>query len=299
MSSSDWFELRVRATVAELENVAARLVEEVPYATQGVELRGAEVVFWVPAAERERALAMTQAAADRLAGEGWPVDPSRVSAVPAAPESEWRDAWKKYFHATRLTRQLVVVPSWEAKSYRPEPHDLLLHLDPGQAFGTGAHASTQVVLAELQARADAGETVSRVLDVGTGSGILLLGAAALWPALTALASDIDPLAVAATRENLAANGVAARAEVVEASVPDTGGERFELVLANIQAHVLRDIAAELAATVAPGGHLVLSGVLSFQVEGVVEVYAGHGFALEKVRAAELDPEWSGIVLRGP
>lgn len=293
---SDWFEIRVPSSVAQAEDVAARLVPEVPYATQGVELRGARIVFWVPAEERERALSMTTAAAARLADEGWAIDAGGVEAVPALPESEWRDAWKKYFHPTRLTRQLVVVPSWEP--YQPEPDDLLLHLDPGQAFGTGAHASTQLVLAALQELADDGASPARILDIGTGSGILLIAAARLWPQITGLGTDIDPLAVGAAAENFERNGVADRMQSSEAAL-DAVGAPFELVVSNIQAHVLRDLAAPIAATVAPGGRLLLSGVLTTQAGGVSEAFLAHGFELTATTRSELDPEWSSLTLRRP
>ncbi len=84
------------------------------------------------------------------------------------PEAEWRDAWKRYFKVSRLTRQIVVVPSWE--SYTPSPGDVPIALDPGMAFGTGTHASTQLVLEELQALADGGLRPARVLDMGCGWG---------------------------------------------------------------------------------------------------------------------------------
>ena len=138
------------------------------------------------------------------------------------PEAEWRDAWKRYFKISRLTRQIVVVPSWE--SYTPAADDVTIALDPGMAFGTGTHASTQLVLEELQALADGGLYPARVLDMGCGSGILAIAAAKLWPKTSVIAIDNDPIAITATADNAAGNGVGAR---ITAALPGAAaGETF-------------------------------------------------------------------------
>jgi ribosomal protein L11 methyltransferase len=290
----DWVEVIVPASAASVDEVAAMLVDEVAAAASGVEIRGADVVFWAELAEREAALAEARAAAARWQAGGWQVDADRVTAVPAMPEAEWRDAWKRYFHVARVTRQLVVVPSWE--TFAPGPDDRVIALDPGLAFGTGTHASTKLVLEELQALADRVAPPARVLDVGAGSGILAIAACALWPAASCVAIDVDPLAVAACTENALANGVGAR---VASSTTAVGGvtERFPLVLANIQAHVLRELRADLAARCAPGGVLILSGLLTPQAQAVADEYAaGGGLAIRAVRASTDDPQWSVVVL---
>jgi ribosomal protein L11 methyltransferase len=296
----DWVEVIVPATAASVDEVAAMLVDEVPAAAAGVEIRGAEAVFWAPLADRESALAATRAAVAGWRESGFDVDPDRVTAAPAVPEAEWRDAWKRYFHTTRLTRRLVVVPSWE--SHAPAPDDLVITLDPGLAFGTGTHASTRLVLEELQALADAGADVARVLDVGAGSGILAIAACKLWPRATAVATDIDPLAVAACAENAAANAVGDRiASRSSADAPLPALDRFPLVLANIQAHVLRELRAELVARCAPGATLVLSGLLTPQAQAVADEFAAAGLAIARVRpgATADDAQWSVVVLIAP
>jgi ribosomal protein L11 methyltransferase len=257
-----------------------------------VEVRATEIVFWVP---RERAPAAENAArtaAAALAASGQPLDPAGVGSRTAAPEAEWRDAWKRYFRTVRLTRQIVVVPSWD--SHQAGPEDRVVHLDPGQAFGTGAHASTRLVLRILQDLADRDVRPARVLDLGTGSGILALGAAVLWPQAEVLAVDNDAAAVAVAAENVAANS-AARIETSNADLRALRGP-FDLALANIQADVLADLAAPLCERVAPGGWLALSGLLSEQAGPVAERYRAHGMALEEVRRDEEDAAWSAVLL---
>jgi ribosomal protein L11 methyltransferase len=221
------------------------------------------------------------------------VDPARVRSAEAVPEAEWRDAWKRYFRITRVTRQFVIVPSWER--FEAGPDDVAIALDPGMAFGTGTHASTRLVLEELQALADAGGVPARVLDVGCGSGILAIAAALRWPGATCEAIDVDPLAVAATAENAAGNGVAARIAASATPVEDVR-EQFPIVLANIQAHVLRQLMAALIARVAPGGTLILSGLLTPQAAPLADELVAAGMRLVHVRASEADREWSVAVL---
>jgi ribosomal protein L11 methyltransferase len=301
---TDWLEISiplavrgVAATEAAVEEAAALIAALVPDAAAGLEMRPGEVVFWVP---RERAKAATEAAHRAIAqldAVGEPLDRERIVAREAVPESEWRDAWKRYFHTIRLTRQIVVVPSWD--SHEPGPDDRVIHLDPGMAFGTGAHESTRLLLGVLQDLADRGERPTRVLDLGTGSGILALAAARLWPGASVLAVDSDPIAVDATRENVAANRAEAaiRVEVaagVAGSLPRGG---FDLVLANIQADVLSALVDSIGPAVAPGGHLGLSGLLADQAAPVAELYRAGGLELVEIRPGEGDRAWSAVVLR--
>jgi ribosomal protein L11 methyltransferase len=282
-----WIEIIVPATAATVDDVAALLVDEVTAAAAGIEVRGDEAVFWTPVDGVEAALAETRAAVAR-----WALDPSRVRAAPAMPEAEWRDAWKRYFHVSRVTRQLVVVPSWE--TFDAAQDDRVIALDPGMAFGTGTHASTRLVLDELQRMADEGQAHDRVLDVGAGSGILAIAACKLWPRTTCIAIDTDPLAVAACVENAAHNGVGDRIASSATALGDVA-ERFPVVLANIQAHVLRALAADLVARTS--GTLILSGLLAAQAPPLADEFAAAGMTLVAIRPSTVDPQWSAIVLR--
>lgn len=298
LTDANWIEVLVPAPVALADGVAQHLVRSVEAARHGVEVRKGSVVFWVAESAAEETLACTRRAVAELADSGWRVDPALVRAGAEAPEENWRDAWKKHFHVTRLTRSFVVVPSWE--DYSAQPGDVLLHLDPGQAFGTGAHASTQLVLEELEALSDESGSFARILDVGTGSGILAIAAAKRWPSAAVLATDVDELALRAATENCEKNGVAERVRVSLDPLAKVEGS-FPLVLANIQAHVLRPMRDELIQILEPGGHLVLSGILSSQIDALCSWYCESGELSDvKLRRSELDPEWSSAhLVRSP
>ena len=179
-------------------------------------------------------------------------------------ERDWVRAWLDDFRPMSFGRRLWVVPSGHEP---PDPAAVNLHLDPGLAFGTGTHPTTAMCLRWLDAHLPAG---AAVLDYGCGSGILAVAAARLGAARVT-AVDIDPQALTATRANAAANGVADHVRVLapEALVP----EPVEVVLANILAGPLAELAPELAAHLAPGGHLVLSGILAEQAPAVAAAYA--------------------------
>ena len=293
--ASNWIEVVVPTSVALADGVAQHLVETVSGAKDGVVVRKAEVVFWVDMKELEESLAEVRASLRTLQGEGWAVQPDQVRSGSMAPEEDWRDAWKQYFHVTRLTRQFVVVPSWE--EYEPQAEDIIIKLDPGKAFGTGAHGSTQLVLEEMQALVDAGHPAPATLfDLGTGSGILAIAAAKLWPKTRIIATDIDPMSIDATRENAEDNGVHEQIEVSTTDLSEVPG-RYPLVLANLQSHILRSLRDDLCPKVAPGGLLLVSGILTTQIQSLVENFQEvEGIVCKSIRRSELDPQWSSAVL---
>ncbi len=293
---TDWVEIIVPATAVDVDDVAALLADAIEPAREGTEIRGDEVVIWAPLATHEATLAEVRVAVAAFAEAGLGVDPAAVRAQPALPESEWRDAWKRYFHVSRLTRRIVVVPSWERDTFTAAADDVVIDLDPGMAFGTGTHATTRLVLAELERLADDGAAPDRVLDVGAGSGILAIAAAKLWPGCTVLAVDNDPIAVAACADNVAVNQLGPR--IASEATPLAGVDgTYPLVLANIQAHVLRELRDGLIARLAAGGTLVLSGLLTPQAPAVAEEYVAGGLTLVAQRPSPDDPAWSSVVLR--
>lgn len=172
-------------------------------------------------------------------------------------EQDWADAWKTHFHVHRVGRRLVIKPSW--RDYEPEPDDVVIELDPGMAFGTGLHPTTQLCLAALEDYLLPGQ---RVLDLGTGSGILALAAAKLGAAaVTAL--DIDPVAVDAARANIAANHLTGGIALAQGTLPrPEPGPTYGLIVANIIARVIRELAPHLAAALSPSGTLIASGILA-------------------------------------
>lgn len=291
-TAPEWIEVVVRCSVVCAEGVASELVQTVKAASGGVQVRKDSVVFWVHPPDLEDTLSEVRQCLRDLKEAGWQIDPDRVGAGALAPEEEWRDAWKKHFHVTRLTRQIVVVPSWE--SYERLADDLVIHLDPGQAFGTGGHASTQLVLEELQRMVDDKQFASpaRVFDLGTGSGILAIAAALFWTETNIFATDIDPLSIRATDENAAKNGVKDRIAVSTTDLKEVE-TTFPLVLANIQAHTLRSLRPWLLPRLDRGGHLLVSGILSSQIQSLADDYCQQGdVELVAIRKSTHNADWS-------
>jgi ribosomal protein L11 methyltransferase len=198
----------------------------------------------------------------------------------------WRDAWKAHFRPFEIAPGIVIRPPWEAYD-GPAPR--VLELEPSRAFGTGLHETTSLVTGVL-AKHEAELAGKEVLDVGTGSGILAL-VALLLGAAKARATDIDPEAIEVTRENAVRNRMEAR---VVADTTDLEGLEgtWPFVLANIEARVLVPMAKAMIARVAPGGLLVLSGILVPQKDDVVSAYA----KLELLDAPTKG-EWIALVFR--
>jgi ribosomal protein L11 methyltransferase len=215
-----------------------------------------------------------------------PVGPLRVRAV---DDADWTDAWKEHYVAQRIGR-VVIVPSWADEPLRPG--EVAITLDPGMAFGTGLHPTTRGCLALLQ---EIGPMPASVLDVGCGSGLLALAALRLG-ASRAVGLDTDPLAVAAARANAERNGLADRLEVAEGTLEPEPAERHPLVLANLVAAVLIDMAARLAAHVAPGGMLVASGIIEPRAAKVTVALVSAG--LRVIRRRD-DGEWVSLHLAHP
>lgn len=201
----------------------------------------------------------------------------------------WRDAWKEHYKPYAIAEGLVVRPPWEA--YEAKAGETVLELEPGRAFGTGLHETTRLVARAI--RAHAAEVKGQlVIDVGCGSGILALSALALG-AGRAVAIDNDPEAIDVTRENAARNGLTER---LDASTTDIAAldAQAPLVVANIEARVLVPMANELSRCVAPGGLLLLSGILVPQKDEVRAAYP----AMELEGAPSLG-EWILLALRKP
>jgi ribosomal protein L11 methyltransferase len=274
--------LHVAVTAAEVELVSSLLFD---LGALGLEERDSSTLLKSQAGDQTTTLvasfeddAAANAAQTELSGR-WPAQLEHVVG------DAWRDGWRAYFKPLRVGERFVVRPSWEP--YEAAPDDLVITLDPGQAFGTGTHETTQLLLAALPGHVESG---ARVLDVGTGSGILAIGACLLGAAhVTAL--DVDPLAVTATIENAHANDVSDRIAASDTSVAELT-ERFPLVLANIEARVLAPLAAVLTERVAPGGKLFMSGLLQPDMAQMLSAYA-HMRVLKQLEAGD----WRALLLQ--
>ena len=217
-------------------------------------------------------------------GRIWPIEGPTVRDV---KEEDWANAWKEHFHAHRVGERLVIKPTW--REFDPGPDDLVLSLDPGMAFGTGLHPTTQLCLRALERAVRPGD---RVLDVGTGSGILALAAARLG-ASAVFAVDLDGVAIEAAWSNVDANGLRDVVHVRHgdaADLPEAG--TFDVVVANIIARVIIASAQSLTRQVRPGGTLISSGVLLERRDDVAAALEAAGVAVE---ATEVDGDWCALI----
>ncbi|MBM4356478.1 MAG: 50S ribosomal protein L11 methyltransferase [Deltaproteobacteria bacterium] len=206
----------------------------------------------------------------------------------------WRDAYKQFFAPFALTDSIVVVPPW-VEGHGVEAHQRVLWMDPGRAFGTGLHATTRLVSDALERRRESLPD-AKVLDVGTGSGILAL-VALLHGADSAVAIDNDPEVLDVARENAERNGLERRIAVSDTPLESVVGE-FPVVVANIRATTLVDMTTALRARVTADGVLILSGILANERDEVSSAFERDGFRVDEVtHRGEGDDAWVAIAVR--
>lgn len=223
----------------------------------------------------------------------WLLTPAEVREL---PDEDWKDSYKAHFKASSFG-PLHWVPVWERETFATPAGGKVLWLDPGLAFGTGNHETTRLVAERLVAFAAEKGTEGRVIDAGCGSGILALSAALLG-FREVCGFDNDPEAIRVSEENAALNGQAGRVEFFVGDL--TSGWKHApaaLVLANIQADVLLRFTRELLGAVAPGGQLVLSGILERELEGVRATFAAAapGWRVD----SRVMGEWGDLLLARP
>ncbi|MBQ5322545.1 MAG: 50S ribosomal protein L11 methyltransferase [Oscillospiraceae bacterium] len=207
----------------------------------------------------------------RLDAEGIEYETSIVG----VNEEDWANNWKQYYHTQRIGKRIVVTPSWE--EYTPSGDDVQMRLDPGMAFGTGTHDTTRLCL-ELLEEVVTPET--RILDVGTGSGILSVGGVLLG-APSALGVDIDPVAVKVANENAEINEVSDKTEFVCGDLTDKVHGKFEIVTANIVADVIIRLLSTVKNYLLKGGVLIVSGIIDTRADEVENACHEAGFVTEK------------------
>ncbi|WP_417912830.1 50S ribosomal protein L11 methyltransferase [Candidatus Electronema sp. TJ] len=229
---------------------------------------------------------LEQELGELLAAYGLPA-PEISSSVLA--DEDWATSWQQYFTPFAIVPGLIIKPSWE--SYAAQPGEQVLEMDPGMAFGTGQHASTQLALSLVQSCCRTAPP-ERMLDVGTGTGILAM-AAVLFGAKEATAIDNDPVAVAVAAENIARNGLAERIAVSAKPLEEISGQ-FDLICANILHDVLAELAPALVRRLAAKGQIILSGLLcGSQEESILRIYGALGLRL---RQAVHENEWAALLL---
>jgi len=209
------------------------------------------------------------------------IHPIPEAAIRTLAEANWAEAWKAHYSPIEVGERFRIVPAWIDEGGGAAGGRLVIRLDPGMAFGTGLHPTTQLCLAALERLTRPG---AAVLDVGTGSGILAIGAARLGAARV-VGVDIDPKAAEIAAGNFALNGVAADVRV--GTVEAGGSDPFDIVVANLLAPTIVDLAAALAARLRPGGHLIASGILAGQAGEVAAALAAAGMgAIDSAREGD-------------
>ena len=206
-------------------------------------------------------------------------------------DEDWNKKWKSFFQPLKISERIVIKPSW--KDYHRLKGEIIVELDPGMAFGTGTHPSTSMcvkALDELERRLSP-EGGLRLLDVGTGSGILAIAAAKLG--FTGIVGvDVDQVAVRVAQKNAALNGIADAVSLSTTPLKDLEGE-FPVVVANILPHVLIYLKVHLLARLSPGGFLILSGIIT---EKAAEVQAAFTSDVRFCRELK-EEQWSCLVFQ--
>ncbi len=218
----------------------------------------------------------------RIGGVGAPEYTERA-------EEDWANAWKEHFPILKIGRHFVVRPSW--RDYDPQPDDLMIHLDPGMAFGTGLHPSTEMCMLLME---DVDLVGKDILDVGAGSGILSIGAIRSG-AEQAVAVEIDSVAVKSLTENVALNAMQSQIEVIDGDIKQalSPGRTFPVVLANLIARILADNAAAIASHVASPGVVIASGIIEEREQMVLDAFSAFGFSVTDRKQAR---DWVALRL---
>lgn len=208
--------------------------------------------------------------------------------IESVDEEDWAASWKSQFVPLRLGEHLVVKPTW--CEFSPAAGDKIIDIDPGMAFGTGTHETTAMCVELVERYVKPGQDV---IDIGTGSGILAI-AAALMGAGSVLATDIDSLAVRVARENVELNGMRELIEVREGDLLSGMTETADVIIANIIADVIVDIAAPVYAHVRPGGTFICSGISENRLDEVLEALEGAGYISARISRMG---EWAAVAAR--
>lgn len=214
-----------------------------------------------------------------------------VVTISEVNEEDWATSWKKYYHPVKISKRFTIVPTWE--TYHPVSSDeLIIELDPGMAFGTGTHPTTVMSLQALEKHVDKGNTV---IDVGTGSGVLAIGAA-LLEAASVRALDLDEIAVKAAGLNVKLNKVQDRVHVFHGNLLEAIDDPADVVVANILAEIIISFTDDAYLAVKPGGIYITSGIIVQKKNDVKQALEASGFVIEDIMMME---DWVTIISKKP
>lgn len=201
-------------------------------------------------------------------------------------EQDWENEWKKYYKPVPVGKRIIIKPQWE--EIDDTGRDVVIELDPGMAFGTGTHETTRMCLALLE---EFVTPESTLLDIGTGSGILSVGAAKLGCGKI-VASDIDSVAVKVAKENAELNGVADKIDIRCCDLTTGISGKYSIVVANIIADAVIMLSESAANFMADGGVYITSGIIEHRIDDVKEALTKYGFSIDRVVR---EGEWAAIV----
>lgn len=201
-------------------------------------------------------------------------------------QEDWETSWKQYYHAMDIGSRLAVVPSWEEY----ETDRAVITLDPGMAFGTGTHETTALCLETLDSVIKGGE---RVLDIGTGSGILAIAALKLG-AESAEGVDIDPMCVRTAGENAQRNGVSGKLNVLIGDLSDKATGVYDVICANIVANAIKALSPQIPALLCENGLFIASGIIDTRRDEVIDAVCAAGLRVEEVKEKN---GWVALVCR--
>ena len=202
-------------------------------------------------------------------------------------DSDWENSWKDYFDILNIGEKFVIVPTW--REYKNEEDKYVINIDPGMAFGTGGHETTSLCIKNLEKYV---KPHDNIIDVGCGSGILSIAASYLTDG-SLKAVDLDKLAVDVSRENFALNNLENRIEVEEASLLTKETKKYDVIVANILAHIIELMLEDAYKLLEDGGYFITSGIIKDKKDELLEKMLEQGFKLVEETS---DNEWYSFVV---
>ena len=285
---SSWLQLSVRANPAAFDALSNFLIER---GSSGVVIKKKEIQAYFAHSEDDASICKDVQRFLRAIHGLYPNMRDSRLGWKILKDRNWNRSWRRFFMPQKVGAAFWVTPPWAAVPKRLDRH--VITIEPGMAFGTGTHATTRGCMEFIEKAVDSlNASEFNALDVGTGSGILAIALAKLG-ASTVWAIDNDPVAVKVARKNLRRNGVHDKVRLQATSLNSIIGS-FSIVVANLTAETILDLAHALEKKVVPGGFLILSGILTAKANGVIHRFSSAGF---KVAGRKREKEWATLLFR--